>query len=628
MVIPQQKSYVENLHVSPEIREVLSQAPKVYFPCSREELVDIALGGNGNDTFEVAYDIPDKGRIVEANVVRCRNGVSVNYPESYMRRRDPDCMLIADDDPSDKPHFHDRFNYPFDQMRKEIIEWFKQQELLVFPFTAGHESLENHALFIAPANAAFFAAALSDLQGMIIETDIVEQLDFRVMVFLAPPFRHTHCNGKQVVVHNRTESMYEIFSLNLYPGPSAKKGIYGVLLTMGEREGSVTAHASTVQVVTPYDNVITIMHEGASGGGKSEMLEHAHREPDGRLLLGENLVNGKKRYLGLSQTCDLHPVTDDMAYCHLEEQKQGKLVVTDAEDAWFLRVNHIDRYGVDPNYEYLCIHPPEPLLFLNMYSVPNATCLIWEHIEDEPGVACPNPRVILPRHMIPNVVNEPVEVDVRSFGVRAPSCTRDNPTYGIFGILHILPPALAWLWRMVAPRGHANPSIVEMQGMSSEGVGSYWPFATGLRVDQANLLLNQIRETPNTKYTIIPNQHVGAWKVGFMPQWLARDYLARKGGVKFRPGQLVSSRCSLLGYSLSSMMFEGTHISNWFLQVNSQPEVGEEAYDHGAKILQDFFRKELEPYYNDPALDSDGKKIIQCCLDGASVEDYEQFLQH
>jgi hypothetical protein len=45
-----------------------------------------------------------------------------------------------------------------------------------------------------------------------------------------------------------------------------------------------------VQVITPYDNVVTITHEGASGSGKSAMREQAHREPDGRLLLGENLV--------------------------------------------------------------------------------------------------------------------------------------------------------------------------------------------------------------------------------------------------------------------------------------------------------------------------------------------------
>jgi hypothetical protein len=73
----------------------------------------------------------------------------------------------------------------------------------------------------------------------------------------------------------------------------------------------------------------------------------------------------------------------------------------------------------------------------------------------------------------------PVEVDVRSFGVRTPACTKENPSYGILGLFHILPPALAWLWRLVAPRGFNNPSIIDSIEMTSEGVGSYWPFATG-----------------------------------------------------------------------------------------------------------------------------------------------------
>ena len=82
-------------------------------------------------------------------------------------------------------------------------------------------------------------------------------------------------------MHNRMAELHEIHSLNLYPGPSAKKGVYGVLLTIGESEGWITAHGSTVEVVTPYDNIVTIMHEGASGGGKSEMLEHVQRQADG-----------------------------------------------------------------------------------------------------------------------------------------------------------------------------------------------------------------------------------------------------------------------------------------------------------------------------------------------------------
>src|SRR5436189_2652594 len=118
----------------------------------------------------------------------------------------------------------------------------------------------------------------------------------RAIIYVAPVFRHTHFMGKQVVVHNRLAGLHELFSYNLYPGPSAKKGVYSVLLNLGEKEGWVTNHCSTVQVITPYDNIVSIMHEGASGGGKSEMLEHIQRQDDGRLLLGVNVLTHEKRY--------------------------------------------------------------------------------------------------------------------------------------------------------------------------------------------------------------------------------------------------------------------------------------------------------------------------------------------
>jgi len=201
------------------------------------------------------------------------------------------------------------------------------------------------------------------------------------------------------VVHNRTENRHEIYSYNLYPGPSAKKGLYGAILTKGEREGWITAHCSTVQAVSPYDNTTTFMHE--------------------------------KR--------------------------------------------------------------------------------------------CPNPRVILPRNIVPNVIGTAVSVDIRSFGVRTLPTSAENPNYGIIGLFHLLPPALAWLWRLVSPRGHANPSIVGGTGMGSEGVGSYWPFATGKMVHHANMLLEQIINTPLTRFTLVPNQYIGVWKVGFKPQLLMRE---------------------------------------------------------------------------------------------------------
>src|SRR5690606_37880354 len=120
--------------------------------------------------------------------------------------------------------------------------------------------------------------------------------------------------------------------------------------------------------------------------------------------------------------------------------------------------------------------PSQPLLFLNIEGRPGATALPWEHVEDEPGKPCPNPRVIIPRCIVPRAVEGEIDVDVRSFGLRTPPCTAEHPTYGIVGLFHVLPQALAWLWRLVAPRGHASPSIIQSEGMAAEGVGSYWPF--------------------------------------------------------------------------------------------------------------------------------------------------------
>jgi hypothetical protein len=233
--------------------------------------------------------------------------------------------------------------------------------------------------------------------------------------------------------------------------------------------------------------------------------------------------------------------------------------------------------------------------------------------------------VIVPRDIVPHSLDETVQVDIRSFGVRTPPCTKEQPSYGILGMFHILPPALAWLWRLVAPRGHANPSIVDTQGMTSEGVGSYWPFTTGSKVAQANLLLQQFRSAPETRYVLTPNQHIGAWETSFMPQWLMRDYLARRGMAKFRSDQVVPSRCSLLGYALRNMRIEGTSIHHWFLEVDTQPEVGPEAFDEGAGILREFFHAELQKFLQ-PELDPAGREIIECCLADGSVEDYERFM--
>lgn len=608
---------------------LLGSAPSVSVAYHVEDLVELAVRDVRADGYhEVAYELPGGERAVEARVHRVKNGISANYLEAYMRRRDPDCMVIGDDRPTNKPTYRERFGEPFDETRQATFDWLGSQPLAVFPFEAGGGEEGLPALAIVPDNAGFFALGLAMLQGICSKDRVPAGFTPRAIVYVAPPFRHTHFDGKQVVVHDRSDGMHELFSYNLYPGPSAKKGIYGVLLNIGEAQGWTTAHCSTVCVETPYDNRTVFMHEGASGGGKSEMLENVHRENDGRLLLGENTVTGEHRLLTMPRTCELYPVTDDMALCppRIQDREGGprKLTLTDAEDAWFVRVNHIDEYGVDPHLEAMCIAPDVPLLFLNIDSAPRSTALIWEHIEDEPGKPCPNPRVVIPRSVVPGIVDGSVTVDVRSIGVRTPPCTAEHPSYGILGLFHVLPSTLAWLWRLVAPRGYANPSILDTKGLNSEGVGSYWPFATGRRVDQANILLGQVMTTPDTLFTLVPNQHVGAWNTSFMPQWLMREYLARRGAVPFRPDMLEPTRCPLLGYSLCSLQVEGTAIPNWFLRPHTQPEVGEEAYDAGAAQLAAFFEQELSMFLQDDDLHPFGRQIIDACISGASVAQYEE----
>jgi hypothetical protein len=617
---------LRKLNLPEYVQDILNQAQGVVIPKSRSELLTLAMGGDENVTFDIDYEVEGKGRVLEATATKCKNGIVVNYMEDYMRRRDPNSMLIADKKPTDKPRYEDVYHKDFEALRVDTFAWLKNQELIFFPFKSGGLEYGYDSILVAPANAGFFAAGLADLQGFLNIDEITYDFKPRAVVFLAPPFRHTHFNGKQVVIHNRLQGLHEVYAYNLYPGPSAKKGIYGVLLDIGEEEGWVTAHASAVKVITPYDNEIVIMHEGASGGGKSEMLEDIHKEMDGRVVLGRNTVTEEKYFLNLSETCDLIPVTDDMALCHPKmQQGSKKLVVKDAESSWFLRVDNIKRYGASPQYERIFIQPEEPLIFLNLQGVPEATCLPWEHTMDSTGKPCPNPRVILPRKLVPNSIDEPVEVDVRSFGVRTPACTKATPSYGIMGIMHILPPALAWLWRLVAPRGYNNPSIIDSQGMTSEGVGSYWPFATGKMVTQANLLLDQILQSTNTRYVLIPNQHIGAYEVSFMPEWISREYIARRGSAKFKPEHLVEARCPLLGFGLDSLKIDGQYIRRAFLRPETQQEVGIEGYDAGAAILTEFFKQELVKYNTDD-LNPLGKQIIEMFMKGATVQDYLEIM--
>lgn len=615
--------YFNRFVLPQDLQDALAKCRTIAYIETQEELDELAFGPTHTSKYDVVYNIAGKGTVKEAEVIRAKNGAVVNFMEDYMRRRDPDSMTIGDDLPSDKPQFRDRFGYEFSKMRQETMNWFSDQKIIILPFKAGDPQFGYDSLMICPLNAAFFALALANMQGFVSINDIPENYKPRAILYVAPPFRHTHFNGKQVVVHNRSEELHEVFAYNLYPGPSAKKGVYSVLLDIGEHEDWVCCHASAAMVETPYENEVVFMHEGASGGGKSEMLEDFKREDDDRLLLGTHIISGEQYFLTLNESCDISPIADDMAMCHTGYQDDsGKLSIVDAEYGWFLRMDSLHAYGNNPIYEKACIHPSRPLLFFNMDSVPGATCLIWEHVMDSTGKPCPNPRVIIPRDMIDNIhPRTPQQVDVRSFGVRMPPSTSDDPNYGVMGMLHVIPPALAWLWRLVAPRGFKNPSIVDGGAkMKSEGVGSYWPFATGKKVVQANLLLRQIMNSPNTLNVLIPNQHIGAYNIGFMSEWISREYLARHNGT-VRAKHLTPARCPLFGYALLDMKLDNQYIRPTFLRPETQSKLGDAGYDAGAKILVDFFKQEIQQFLTDD-LDPLGRQIIECCLNDGTLDDY------
>ncbi len=625
---------VENLFIDPvfskfilpeDTKEALEHCGWRIYPETKEQLTELCFGPTHTSRYDVTYTIPGKGVFKEAEVVRCKNGVVVNFMEDYMRRREPDCMRIGDDLPTDKPRFKDVYGYEFSKLRAETMEWFQTQNVIILPFHAGGEYYGYDALMVCPANAAFFALGLANMQGFVSINDIEAGFKPRAIIYVAPPFRETHFEGKQVVVHQRSEELHEVFSYNLYPGPSAKKGVFSVLLDIGENEGWVTNHASACIMETPYENEVVFMHEGASGGGKSEMLEEIHREEDGKVVLGTHTISGEKFYLNLEETCSIHPIADDMVMAHKSFQDDsGRLVIADAESGWFLRMDGDQYYGNSPMYERISIHPEEPLEFFNIDGIPGSTCLIWEHVLESNGKPCSNPRVIIPRKMIDNIVpgDMPQEVNVRSFGVRMPPSTVKHPDYGVMGMVQFIPASLAWLWRLVCPRGFKNPSIADEGGsaLKAEGVGSYWPFATGKKVRQANLLLDQLVSTPKTLNILIPNQHIGAYHIGFMGEWLTREYLSRRVG-NVRMKHLVPARCPLFGYSLDEMKIDGQYIRRTFLRPELQSKLGEEGYDAGAKILTDFFKEQIQQFDTDE-LDPMGRQIIKLCMEDAPLEEY------
>ena len=115
-------SYFNRFVLPEDLTDAVTNCQWRCYPETKEQLEELCFGPTHSSRFDVTYTIPGKGVFKEAEVVRCKNGPVVNFMEDYMRRRDPDCMRIGDDLPTDKPRFKDVYGYDFADLRKETIE--------------------------------------------------------------------------------------------------------------------------------------------------------------------------------------------------------------------------------------------------------------------------------------------------------------------------------------------------------------------------------------------------------------------------------------------------------------------------------------------------------------------------
>ena len=209
-------SFFNRFVIPEDLKEAVSHAKWRCYPETKEQLLELCYGPTHSSRYDVTYNIPGQAQFKEAEVARCKNGPVVNFMEDYMRRRDPDCMRIGDDLPTDKPRFKDVYGYEFSKLRQETMDWLSNQGgIIMMPFHAGGRYYGYDALMICPTNAAFFALSLANMQGFVSIHDIPHGFTPRAIIYVAPPFRMTHFNGKQVVVHQRSESLHEVFAYNL-----------------------------------------------------------------------------------------------------------------------------------------------------------------------------------------------------------------------------------------------------------------------------------------------------------------------------------------------------------------------------------------------------------------------------
>ena len=94
------KDFLDQLTLPPAVEAALRACKNITVPATRADLFAMSMGPDeAVDTFDVVFQVPGNGVVKAADVVRCTNGIAVNYPGDYLRRRAPACLRLAADSP-------------------------------------------------------------------------------------------------------------------------------------------------------------------------------------------------------------------------------------------------------------------------------------------------------------------------------------------------------------------------------------------------------------------------------------------------------------------------------------------------------------------------------------------------
>ena len=129
---------------------------------------------------------------------------------------------------------------------------------------------------------------------------------------------------------------------------------------------------------------------------------------DGRVLLGINIETGEKTLHQYERY--LYHRAGDRRHGHVSARLSslgtGSWPSPTARTAGSSGWTASPSTAPTPSMSASPSTPRSPSCSSTLQGVPRATCLLWEHTLDSDGKPCPNPRVIIPRRLIPHIADQ------------------------------------------------------------------------------------------------------------------------------------------------------------------------------------------------------------------------------